>query len=62
MPRAGSILLGKSLEYRRARREVAYGVQTLNVAKDDRFQIVSARSDEKATIDPNHLGISRAAD
>jgi len=51
MPRARSIPLGKSLEYRRARREVAYGVQTLNLAKDDRFQIVSARLDAGAGAD-----------
>jgi 4-oxalocrotonate tautomerase len=55
---------GKSLDYRRALGEVIYDsmIQTLNVAKDDRFQILSEHSEENLTIDPNYLGISRSAD
>ena len=37
-------------------------IQTLNVAKDDRFQILSEHSEENLAIDPNYLGIRRSAD
>ena len=55
---------GKSLEYRRTLGEVVYDamIQTLNVPKDDRFQILSEHADENLTIDPNYLGINRSAD
>jgi 4-oxalocrotonate tautomerase len=55
---------GKSLEYRRTLGEVVYDamMQTLNVPKGDRFQILSEHSDENLTIDPNYLGINRSAD
>jgi 4-oxalocrotonate tautomerase len=55
---------GKSPEYRRALGEVVYDamIQTLNVPKDDRFQILSEHSDENLTIDPDYLGINRSKD
>jgi len=37
-------------------------MQTLNVPKDDRFQILSEHAQENLTIDPNYLGINRSVD
>ena len=51
-------------KYRRTRGEVVDDamMQTLNVAKAERFQILPEHARENLTIDPNYLGINRSAD
>ena len=58
------LVRGKSPEYRHTLGEVVYDamMQTLNVPKDDRFQILSEHAQENLTIDPNYLGINRSVD
>jgi len=55
---------GKAREYRSAVGEVIYEamLRTLNVPKDDRFQIISEYSPENLVIDPGYLGIKRTAE
>lgn len=55
---------GKSPDYRRAIGEVIYQamLETINVPKDDRFQIVTEHPPEDFMIDPNYLGIRRSPD
>ena len=55
---------GKSLEYRRTIGEVVYEamIRTLNVPKDDRFQVITEHSPEALIIDPTYLGIQRTQD
>lgn len=36
-------------------------VATLNVPKDDKFQIIAVHNDENLIADPNYLGISRSS-
>jgi len=52
---------GKSAEYRSAIGDVVYtaNVAVLNVAKDNRFQVISEHSATDLVIDPNYLGIHR---
>jgi phenylpyruvate tautomerase PptA (4-oxalocrotonate tautomerase family) len=55
---------GKARESRRAVGEVVYEamLKTLNVPKDDRFQIISEHPPENLAIDPGYLGIKRTAE
>ena len=55
---------GKSSDYRKAVSEVIYDamIKTINVPKDDRFQIITEHPADGLVIDPNYLGIHRTAD
>ena len=55
---------GKSADYRRTIGEVVYYAMTttINVPKDDRFQIISEHSPEDFIVDPSYLGIQRSRD
>jgi 4-oxalocrotonate tautomerase len=55
---------GKSPDYRQAVGEVIYDamIKTINVPKDDRFQVITEHSAEGLIFDPNYLGIHRTAD
>ncbi len=55
---------GKPAEYRSAVGDVVYQamIGTLNVPKDDRFQIISEHSATDLVIDPGYLGIQRSRD
>jgi 4-oxalocrotonate tautomerase len=58
------LVQGKSADYRKAISEVIYDamIKTLNVPKDDRFQVITEHSAEGLVFDPNYLGIQRTAD
>jgi len=55
---------GKSPEYRRTIGDVVYEamIRTLNVPKDDRFQVITEHPPEALNIDPTYLGIQRTQD
>jgi 4-oxalocrotonate tautomerase len=55
---------GKPHEYGRAVADAVYEamIATLNVAKNDRFQVISEQTRETLLIDPTYLGIERSAD
>ncbi len=55
---------GKSATYRSTAGAVVYDamIETLNVPKDDRFQIIAEHSAEAFVIDPAYLGIQRTRD
>ena len=55
---------GTSAEYRAAIGDVVYVAmtETLNVPKDDRFQIISEHAPADLVIDPTYLGIDRSKD
>jgi 4-oxalocrotonate tautomerase len=55
---------GKPAEYGRAVADVVYDamIATLNVPKDDRFQVISEHAREALLIHPTYLGIDRSAD
>lgn len=55
---------GKSAEYRSSVGEVVYAAmtETMNVPKDDRFQIISEHAPSDLVIDPTYLGINRSKD
>jgi 4-oxalocrotonate tautomerase len=55
---------GKSVEYRSSVGEVVYAAmtETMNVPKDDRFQIISEHAPSDLVIDPTYLGINRSKD
>lgn len=55
---------GKSAKYRSTVGAVVYDamIETLNVPKDDRFQIIAEHSAETFVIDPAYLGIRRTED
>jgi 4-oxalocrotonate tautomerase len=55
---------GKSPEYRKTVGEVIYDamIKTINVPKDDRFQVITEHPAEGLIFDPNYLGIRRTAD
>jgi len=57
------LVRGKSPEYRNAIGEVVYAamIETINVPKDDRFQIISEHAPEDFVIDRTYLGIERTA-
>jgi 4-oxalocrotonate tautomerase len=53
---------GKPAEYRRGIGEVVYDamISTLNVPKDDRFQVITEHRPSNLVIDPTYLGIKRS--
>ena len=55
---------GKTADYKRAIGDVIYAamVETINVPKDDRFQIFAEHGPDTLSIDPTYLGIERSAD
>lgn len=55
---------GKSLEYRRAIADVVYEAMltTINVPKNDRFQVITEHDAEGFIFDPTYLGIERTND
>ena len=55
---------GKSADYRKAVGEVVYDamIKTINVPKDDRFQVITEHPAEGLVFDPTYLGIKRTAD
>jgi len=55
---------GKPAEYRRTIGEVVYDamINTLNVPKNDRFQIINEHPAANFVADPTYLGIARTAD
>lgn len=55
---------GKSAEYRTITGETVYSamISTLNIPKDDRFQIITEHEPTDLVADPNYLGIQRSAD
>lgn len=58
------LVQGKSADYRKAISEIIYDamIKTLNVPKDDRFQVITEHPAEGLVFDPNYLGIQRTAD
>ncbi len=58
------LIEGKSSDYREAIGTVIYEamVKTLNVPKNDRFQVISEHSAAELIIDPTYLGIERTGD
>jgi 4-oxalocrotonate tautomerase len=58
------LLQGKSADYRKAISEVIYDamIKTINVPKDDRFQVITEHPADGLVFDPNYLGIHRTAD
>jgi 4-oxalocrotonate tautomerase len=54
---------GKPPEHRHAIGQVVYdALLTINVPKDDRFQIITEHAANELIIDPTYLGITRSAD
>jgi 4-oxalocrotonate tautomerase len=55
---------GKSADYRKAVGEVIYDamIKTINVPKDDRFQVITEHPADGLVFDPTYLGIQRTAD
>jgi 4-oxalocrotonate tautomerase len=55
---------GKSETYRAAVSETIYAamIASLNVPKDDRFQVITEHQSENLIIDPTYLGIQRTKD
>jgi phenylpyruvate tautomerase PptA (4-oxalocrotonate tautomerase family) len=55
---------GKPVEYRRAIGDVIHDamIATINVPKDDRFQLISEHPATDFVIDPIYLGIERSPD
>ena len=58
------LVQGKSADYRKAIGEVIYDamIKTINVPKDDRFQVITEHPAEGLIFDPTYLGIHRTAD
>jgi 4-oxalocrotonate tautomerase len=58
------LIEGKSSDYRAAVGAVIYEamIKTLNVPKDDRFQVISTHSAAELIIHPTYLGIERTGD
>jgi 4-oxalocrotonate tautomerase len=56
--------VGKPADYRRAIGDVVYDAMlvTLNVPKNDRFQIIAEHNSSELIIDPIYLGIERSKD
>ncbi|MDB5361212.1 MAG: tautomerase family protein [Rhodospirillales bacterium] len=55
---------GKSAEYRSTVGDVVYVAmtETMNVPRDDRFQIIAEHAPSDLVIDPTYLGINRSKD
>ena len=58
------LVQGKSADYRKAIGEVIYDamIKTINVPKDDRFQVITEHPADGLGFDPTYLGIHRTAD
>jgi 4-oxalocrotonate tautomerase len=58
------LAVGKTVEHRHAIGQVIYDamLKTLNVPKDDRFQIIAEHPAEGLIFDPNYMGIRRSKD
>jgi phenylpyruvate tautomerase PptA (4-oxalocrotonate tautomerase family) len=58
------LVQGKSADYRKAISEVIYDamIKTINVPKDDRFQVITEHPAGGLVFDPTYLGIQRTAD
>jgi len=58
------LIAGKSADYRRTIGDVVYQamLDTLNVPKDDRFQVITEHAPGDFIFDPNYLGIARTPD
>ena len=58
------LVQGKSADYRKAISEVIYDamIKTINVPKDDRFQVITEHPAGGLVFDPTYLGIHRTAD
>jgi 4-oxalocrotonate tautomerase len=56
--------VGKPADYRRAIGDIVYDAMlvTLNVPKNDRFQIIAEHNPSELIIDPIYLGIERSKD
>lgn len=57
-----SVPQGKSADYRSAIGDVIYAqtIAVLNVAKDNRFQVITEHSATDLVIDPTYLGVQRS--
>jgi len=55
---------GKSADYRRAVGDVVYDamINTINVPKNDRFQVITEHAPENYILDPTYPGIQRSSD
>ena len=55
---------GKSPDYRRTIGDIVYDamIQTINVPKDDRFQVITEHPASDLIVDPSYLGIQRSPD
>jgi 4-oxalocrotonate tautomerase len=58
------LVAGKPPDYRRTIGEVVYEamISTINVPKDDRFQIITEHAPADFIVDPNYPGIQRSPD
>lgn len=58
------LLAGKSAEYRKQLGQIVYRamLDTLNMPKDDRFQIIAEHSPEGLQFDRDYLGVHRTDD
>jgi phenylpyruvate tautomerase PptA (4-oxalocrotonate tautomerase family) len=58
------LVAGKPAVYRRTAGEVVYGamIETLNVPKDDRFQVITEHPFDGFVFDAGYLGIRRTVD
>ncbi|MBB6255035.1 tautomerase family protein [Nitrospirillum iridis] len=58
------LVKGKSAEYRHTIGDVLYDamINTLNVPKDDRFQIITEHADSDFAADATYLGVHRTRD
>jgi len=58
------LIAGKPAEYRRTIGDVVYQamLDTLNVPKDDRFQVITEHAASDFVFDPTYLGILRTPD
>ncbi len=55
--------VGKSSDHRRGIGDVVYdALATINVPKDDRFQVITEHAPGDLIMDPHYLGIERSAD
>jgi len=55
--------VGKSSDHRREIGNVVYdALATINVPKDDRFQVITEHAPADLIMDPRYLGIERSAD
>lgn len=59
-----SLAAGKSTDYRRTMGDVVYDamINTINVPKNDRFQVITEHAPENYIFDPTYLGIQRSSD